>query len=172
MVGKGKSDTSYGNWSKDVKHRRQAKVRGIFRRVWPENGGPLPWRLTREEILLLELRMSHVLWPHYMERLYYRGASCWTRPNRMWKARRKFRLLWYILVPQLRGLLPAVHNALNLFVWAVRRLEGQVRVRYTSHHSSIHTHNTTIPHAGTQLRDGRVSINLARVSSGVSFKVK
>ena len=50
----------------------------------------------------------------------------WTKPNRMWKARRKYRLLYQILVTQLRGLMPAVHNALEKFVWAIRRLEGQV----------------------------------------------
>jgi hypothetical protein len=168
LIGKGKADTSYGNWSKDPKHRRQAQIRGVFRGTWPENGGPLPWRLTREEIRLLETRMSNVLWPHYMERLYYRGASCWTRPNRMWKARRKFRLMWYILVPQLRGLVPAVHNALNLFVWAVRRLEGQVRVSHTNQNPSTHSHYATMSHAGTQFRDGRVSVNPARIPSGAS----
>ena len=50
----------------------------------------------------------------------------WTKPNRMWKARRKYRLLYQILVTQLRGVVPAVHNALEMFVWAMRRLEGQI----------------------------------------------
>ena len=44
----------------------------------------------------------------------------------MWKARRKYRLLYFMLVTQLRDQVPAVCNALNLFVWAMRRLEGQV----------------------------------------------
>ena len=44
----------------------------------------------------------------------------------MWKARRKYRLLYHVLVTQLRDLVPAVHNALEMFVWAMRRLEGQV----------------------------------------------
>ena len=44
----------------------------------------------------------------------------------MWKARRKIRLLYYILPTQLRDQVPAVRFALNTFVWAMRRLLGQV----------------------------------------------
>ena len=54
------------------------------------------------------------------------GASMWSKPNRMWKARRKFRLLYSMLVTQLRDHVPEVHNALSIFVFAMRRLEGQV----------------------------------------------
>ena len=61
----------------DLNHRRQSKTRGIFRSIWPENDGPLPWRLTNTVIDMLDKRMSRVLWPHYMERLYCRGASFW-----------------------------------------------------------------------------------------------
>lgn len=43
----------------------------------------------------------------------------------MWKARRKFRLMFFMLVTQLRDQVAAVRHALNLFVWAVRRLIGQ-----------------------------------------------
>ena len=128
LVGKFGSGTSYATWNRDPRHRRQAQIRGIFPEIWPGRDGPLPWRLTRTERLLLESRMANVVWPHYMERLYYDGLSVWTAPSRMWKSRRKYRLLYFILVPQLRGLVPAVHNALSMFVWAMRRLEGQVCV--------------------------------------------
>lgn len=73
LVGKGPSDTSYGNWSKDAKHRKQAKIQGIFEGIWPENNGPLPWRLTKEDKQELEERMANCVWPHYMEALYYKG---------------------------------------------------------------------------------------------------
>ena len=29
-------------------------------------GGPLPWRLTYEQRQMLELRMSRIMWPHYI----------------------------------------------------------------------------------------------------------
>ena len=61
-----------------------------------------------------------------MERLCYKGESCWRAPNRMWKARRKYRLLSYMLATQLRDMIPAVHQGLVYFVWALRRLDGQV----------------------------------------------
>ena len=75
LVGKGRADTSYHSWNKDVKHRRQAQILGIFESVWPGNDGPLPWRLTREQLRFLDERLSRVLWPHYVERLYYKGFS-------------------------------------------------------------------------------------------------
>lgn len=72
-IGKGPSGSSYANWSKDAKHRKQAKLLNIYEDVWPENGGPLPWRLTKDDKDDLDLRMANVIWPHYMERLYYKG---------------------------------------------------------------------------------------------------
>ena len=66
------------------------------------------------------------MWPQYIEKLYYNGASFWSKPDRIWKARRKIRLLYYILPTQLRDQVPAVRLALNTFVWAMRKLLGQV----------------------------------------------
>ena len=73
LIGKGPYDTSYGNWNKDEKHRTQAKILGIFEPIWPENGGALEWRLTKNDKVILEQRMKSCVWPHYMERLYYKG---------------------------------------------------------------------------------------------------
>ena len=126
MIGKGPTGTSYANWNKDLKHRSQAKMLGIFENIWPENNGPLPWRLTQADKRELEGRMRSCVWPRYMEPLYYRGASVWTKPNRMWKCRRKFRLLYFILPTQLRGKVPMLHRALLQFVWGMRQLDGQV----------------------------------------------
>ena len=89
-------------------------------------GAPLPWRLTKQQLTLLDERMSRVLWPHYIEALYYEGASFWKNIGRLWKIYRKVRLLYYILPAQLRDQIPAVRKALYTFVWAMRRLDGQV----------------------------------------------
>ena len=61
-----------------------------------------------------------------MERMYYRGFSMWEKPSRMWKCRRKFRLLLYVLPVLLRDQVPALREAIVLFVWTLRRLDGQV----------------------------------------------
>lgn len=66
------------------------------------------------------------MWPQYIEKLYYSGASFWSKPDRIWKARRKLRLLYFILPTQLRDQVPAVRYALNTFIWGMRRLLGQV----------------------------------------------
>ena len=44
----------------------------------------------------------------------------------MWKARRKYRLLYFMLVTQLRDQVPAVRDSLNKFTWGMRQLIGQV----------------------------------------------
>ena len=73
LVGKGPAETSYANWNKDLKHRQLAKKLGIMEEIWPENNGPLPWRLTRQQLKLLDKRVGTIKWPHYMERLFYKG---------------------------------------------------------------------------------------------------
>lgn len=120
------SGSSYKSWGdKDKTHRNHAERDGIFRAIWSGNDGNLPWRLSQDERKRLSARMEKVLWPHYLEPLYYRGASMWSLPGRMWKARRKYRLLFHMLPTQLRDQVPAFRDALILFVWSIRRLTGR-----------------------------------------------
>ena len=107
LVGKVSGCGFYGGWSSDNKHRRESQVLGIFESIWPCNNGPLPWRITGAQRKMLEERMGKLIWPQHVEKLYYNGASFWSKPDRMWKARRKIRLLYFILPTQLRD---QVHN--------------------------------------------------------------
>lgn len=134
----------YDNWSKDASHRKQSKMLGVFRPIWPPprppptapppNAAPpnapphqpLPWRLTKEAIKLLSGRTKRMIWPHGMERMFYRGYSMWEKPSRMWKCRRKFRLLFHVLPIQLRDQVPALRRGIVLFAWTIRQLDGQV----------------------------------------------
>ena len=43
----------------------------------------------------------------------------------MWKTRNKYRLLNFMLLTQLRGMVPEVHSVLLMFVWTQCRLDGQ-----------------------------------------------
>lgn len=122
----GHTSVGYSGWSKDAAHRKQAKQQRIFADIWPETGGSLPWRLTAAQREMLDRRTGRIMWPHYVERLHYRGASFWKKPSRMWKCRRKYRLLLYFLPVLLRDQVPAVRNALLLLTWSLRRLDGQV----------------------------------------------
>ena len=89
--------------------------------------------------------MSRILWPHYVEPLYYKGCSFWTKPGHMWKARRKYRLLFFILPTQLRDQVPRFYNALLLFAWSMRRLLGQVHsFEYASKGLGILPGSTTV----------------------------
>ena len=131
----------YAAWGKDNVHRRDCKNFGIFRDVWvdpnapaatttsttPANvPAPLPWRLTADQIKLLSKRTKSIRWPHHMERMFYRGFSMWEKPSRMWKCRRKLRLLYHVLPVQLRDQVPRLRDAIVLFAWTMRRLDGQV----------------------------------------------
>ena len=119
------SNTGYQTWSKDQVHREQCERLGVFQDIWTQNGsGPFPWRLSTDDRKVLHRRLGTVLWPHYIDPLYYRDGSFWTKPGHMWKARRKYRVLLFLLPTQLRDQVPIVRDALLLFVWAMRRLMG------------------------------------------------
>ena len=45
---------------------------------------------------------------------------------RLWKTRRKILLLYYVLPTQIRDQVPKLREAIFQFVWAMRRLEGQI----------------------------------------------
>ena len=83
------NDGGYKSWSRDPKHRREAEATKVFRNVWPDRNGRLPWRLTKEELKVLDKRLGDTVWPHYMDRLHYDGCSFWVKPGRLWKTRRK-----------------------------------------------------------------------------------
>ena len=128
LIGKTNSgEDGYSGWSKDKSHRKHAEKLGVFQTIWSDNGGPLHWRLTKEERNLLDQRTANIVWPHYVEPLYYRGASFWKKPSRMWKSRRKYRLLLYFLPVLLRDQVPRLRKAIVLLASALRRLDGQVR---------------------------------------------
>ena len=102
LLGKVSGSALYGAWSHDNKHRREAEVMGTFESIWPCNMGPLPWRITTEQRKMLNIRMGKLVWPQHVEKLHYNGDSFWEKPDRIWKARRKIRLLYFILPTQLR----------------------------------------------------------------------
>ena len=86
----------------------------------------MTWRLTRDERKILEKRTHNISWSHYVEPMYYRGASFWSKPSRMWKSHRKYRLFLFILPVLLRDKLPRLRVALLLLISALRKLDGQV----------------------------------------------
>ena len=124
LIGNTSGTDGYSSWSKDSRHRTQSEKLGIFATCW--DGGKLPWRLTSAERSMLDTRTSNITWPHYVEPLYYRGCSFWKKPSRMWKSRRKYRLLLFFLPVLIRDVVPHIRQAIVLLACALRRLEGQV----------------------------------------------
>ena len=109
----------------DATHRRESIILGVFS-TWTRGGGQPPWRLSRDDVEALNERMKRVLWPHYVDCLSYRGFSVWKKFSRIWKTRRKMMFFLYLLPTQLRGFVPTYYKAMCLFVFALRRLAGQV----------------------------------------------
>ena len=84
MVGYVYDAGCYSSWgkTKDVTFREDFERFGYYEDLWPDRDTPLPWRLTKEKRKFLDERMKVTIWPHYMDRLSYRGHSFWSKPNR------------------------------------------------------------------------------------------
>ena len=113
----------YTAWNKDDRHRKECEVFGIFDDF--VRGGHPSWRLTRNQVKLMDKRVRSMWWSHYTDKLCYDGHSFWTKTDRMWKASHKSFCLLVILPTCLRGFVKATHLALLHIVDALRRLDGQ-----------------------------------------------
>ena len=127
LVGKGK-DGMYKNWSKDkdIAHRKDCQLYGIFETF--ANGDTLlpPWRLSADAVEIMDMRVRRMWWPHYVDVLAKNNHSFWTHSDRMWKSSNKLYVLMVLLPTCLRGFVPAVHKALLHLVDSLRHLDGQV----------------------------------------------
>ena len=121
IVGKG-SHGWYKSWNKDDAHREECKIYNIFNR----GNGDLPWRLSKDDVNTLDARVRAIWWPHYMDKLCSQGFSFWKKPDRCWKSAHKSYIFLVLLPTCLWGFVPAVHTALLVLVYALRRLDGQV----------------------------------------------
>ena len=126
LVGKGR-DGVYQSWgTKDEQHRRTCQAFGMFKDFADGTVVLPPWRLTREQVILMDRRVRRMWWPHYTDKLVRDGQSFWMKPDRMWKAKHKWLCLMTILPTCLNGCVPAVHLSLVYIVSALRGLMGQV----------------------------------------------
>jgi len=125
LVGKG-SEGMYKSWQKDEQHRADCLAYGIFHDFAHGDVDLPPWRLLRDEVRLLDEKVRSIWTPHYVEPLSRDGHSFFTHSDRMWKCKHKATILMVLLPTLLEDLVPAVHEAILLLVWALRRLDGQV----------------------------------------------
>jgi len=127
-VGTGSVHGMYHSWktkAKDDKHRMDCIEYEIFSAFHSPETSP-PWRLSREQLNMCDLRVRSMWWPHYMDPLTFGGHSFWTHSDRVWKACHKSYALLVILPTCMRECLPACHTALLMLVTALRRLGGEV----------------------------------------------
>ena len=123
LVGRA-SDGFYKNWgSRDDAHRAVCQKFGIFNDF--VEGALPPWRLTRAQVNLMDKRVKSMWWPHYTDKLCFKGHSFWKKTDRIWKAKHRLFVLLTILPTCLRGFVKATHFALLHIIDALRQLEGQ-----------------------------------------------
>ena len=125
LVGRGR-DGMYKSWSKDGSHRDDCVAFGLFA-DFADGTSPLPpWRLSKDVVKVMDMRVRSMWWPHYRDKLCKKNHSFWTHSDRMWKSSHKQYILLVILPTCLHGYVPAVHTAILTIVDALRRLDGQV----------------------------------------------
>lgn len=126
LVGHGQHGV-YKNWDKkkDDKHRDDCEAYGIFEGFYKGIDLLPPWRLSKADVQRLDLRVRSMWWPHYMDKLCKDNHSFWTHSDRMWKCVHKYYVLMVILPTCLHGFVTTVHTAILMFVYALRRLDGQ-----------------------------------------------
>ena len=73
-----------------------------------------------------ERRTLSLVYPHYTEVVTIAGKSYWTKPSAMWKMSHKNMILLVLLPTCLRGLVPAVHEALCHLAEGLRLIKGQI----------------------------------------------
>jgi len=123
LVGRG-SHGMYKAWKRDVNHRNDCRAFGIFKDF--QDGENPPWRLSKQAIRLLDMRVRNIWWPHYLERLCRDHHSFWTHSEPMYKSKHKSYILFVLLPTCLHGFVAAVHNAILMIVHALRQLDGYI----------------------------------------------
>ena len=122
-VGKGTKTGIFAGWgNKDAVHREDCRVFGVFADF---AGGALPpWRLTAAQVNLMDARVKSMWWPHYADKLAWKGHSFWKRSDRIWKAKHKLFCLLSVFPTCLRGFVKESHFALLHIVDALTQLKG------------------------------------------------
>ena len=118
----------YSGWSakKDEQHRLDCEVYGIFPQFYQNRDSLPPWRMTKLDLHIADMRVRNMWWPHYMDKLCKPQGSFWKMGDVMWKAVHKRYILSVLLPTCLHGLsVKAVHNAVLMVSHSLRKLEGQ-----------------------------------------------
>ena len=124
LVGNGQHGM-YKGWNKDAQHRDDCEAFGIFREFHEGDVELPPWRLSPEAVQILDITVKNMWVPHYTDKLYKSSGSFWIHSDTMWKCRHKYRIVMTLLPTLLSGFVPAVHEAVLMIVYSLRRLLGQ-----------------------------------------------
>jgi len=116
----------YKSWGKDDEHREDCAVYDIFPEFYQQPGSLPPWRLSKRELATVDARILSMWWPHYTDLLFKKDGSFWKHSDTMWKCAHKRYVLMVLLPTCLHGFVPALHQAILMIVYCMRRLDGLV----------------------------------------------
>ena len=127
LVGNGSGKGMYAGWkNNDSAHRRDCEIYKIFPEFYESPNALPPWRLSKVQRKIADMRVRSVWWPHYRDKLCSsRGESFFEASDTMWKCSHKHYILMVLLPTCLHGFVKAVHNAILMTVYALRKLAGQ-----------------------------------------------
>ena len=86
---------------------------------------PLPWRLSKRVLMLLDQRTLNIVYPRYTPSCSRDGQSFWLNPNRVWRTADKIVAFLVIMPTSMRGCGLPVRIAIRRLVYGLRLLEGQ-----------------------------------------------
>lgn len=126
QVGRG-SRGKFKEWNarKDRIHRAESELLQVFPGSWLCHDNPtLPWRLTPDELAVVDARVRRVVYPHHCETVGTTRMSFWRDTALTWKMSQKLLAFLLFMPTSLRGFLPEMHRAIIKLVQGIRILNG------------------------------------------------
>ena len=112
---------------RDRIHQAECELFHVFPESWLHHERPqLRWRLGDAELLVVDLRVRRIVYPHHCETVGTPKMSFWRDTALTWKMSQRL-LAFLVIIPTcLRGYVTQLHCALLKLVWGIRILDGQV----------------------------------------------
>lgn len=108
----------------DRMNRAECELLNVFPDTWLGSDGVLHWRLSDEDVKLVDARVRTLVYPHSCVRVGTLHRSFWTDSQCAWKMKERMFALLVVMPTCLRGCVPPIHRAFIKLVWGLRILDG------------------------------------------------
>ena len=110
----------------------------VFGVSFTNNAGthPLPWRLTKEAMDVVDRRVRNIVYPHGIPTVADANNSFVKDMGRVWRTRDRLVALLTVLPTASRGYIPALRAGIRKLVWGLKLLEGRCMTVNEAHESN------------------------------------